>query len=357
CRLADLEAKQITSSENLSSAKKYLYMGQFNDAYWHGIFGGLYLSHLRCGVYENLIKAENLIEEREKSKEKVIQCDFDKDGRNELIVSTKRMRLYFRPEEGATISEWDDKPRCFNLTNTIARRFEHYHRRLKEKVMQQSFEKDSHGEGIKSIHEHNVVKGSDLDRVLFYDKYPRYSLRDYLLDTKTNLEDFYEGRFTEVANSANSSYEFADKTAGNKKVLEFSRKEIIDLCLVKITKIVTVENNLISVEYCLENFGIKKIDFIFGTEFNLSLYDSELCEAANEEKKVSNFVINDLWKDIRLEYSINPLARVWTFPVETISDSELGIEKMYQELCVFFNWKVSLDQNGQFRANLGVKLS
>ena len=38
----------------------YLYQAQCNDAYWHGVFGGLYLPHLRHALYENLIKAEAL---------------------------------------------------------------------------------------------------------------------------------------------------------------------------------------------------------------------------------------------------------------------------------------------------------
>ena len=35
-----------------------LWRGQCNDAYWHGVFGGLYLPHLRDSVYRHLIKAE-----------------------------------------------------------------------------------------------------------------------------------------------------------------------------------------------------------------------------------------------------------------------------------------------------------
>ncbi|MDD5617526.1 MAG: DUF1926 domain-containing protein [Candidatus Omnitrophica bacterium] len=354
-RLGELERKHIVPEEKLNTIKKYLYMGQFNDAYWHGIFGGLYLNHLRCAVYENLIKAENLVEEMENAKEKTIDYDFDKDGKNEFIVSTKKMRVCFRPEEGAVFSGWDDKTRCFNLTNTIARKFEPYHAKLREK-MQQSSNSDNPGQGIKSIHDQNQIKDTDLDKFLFYDRYPRYSLRDYFLDTNTNLEDFYKGKFKEITKLANSPYEFTQKKEHGKNILEFSRKEIIDLCLVKVTKSVVVTDNVIRVSYCLENFGIKKIDFIFGTEFNLSLYDTELCEMANEKKDASEFVINDLWKGIKLEYSIKPGANVWSFPVETISDSDSGIEKMYQELCVLFNWGVSLAQNGQFRINLESKL-
>ena len=198
---------------------------------------------------------------------------------------------------------------------------------------------------------------TDLDKFLLFDLYPRYSLRDYLLDAKTSMDDFYKGKFTEVAKLADSTYEFTDKIEGNKKIIDFSRKEIIDLCLVKITKTLTIIDNLISVGYSLENFGIKKIDFIFGTEFNLSLYYAELCEAVNEEQSGSEFIINDLWKQIKVEYSIDHETRIWSFPVQTVSDSESGIEKMHQGLCVFFNWPITLAQNGQFKIKLEARLN
>ena len=38
----------------------HLYQAQCNDSYWHGVFGGLYLPHLRSAVYEHLIQAEFL---------------------------------------------------------------------------------------------------------------------------------------------------------------------------------------------------------------------------------------------------------------------------------------------------------
>ncbi|HBE44868.1 MAG TPA: hypothetical protein DDW17_05280, partial [Deltaproteobacteria bacterium] len=52
-------SKRVKRNEN---AKKLLFMAQCNDSYWHGVFGGLYLPHLRASVYNNLIEAENRIE-------------------------------------------------------------------------------------------------------------------------------------------------------------------------------------------------------------------------------------------------------------------------------------------------------
>ena len=35
-----------------------LWAGQCNCAYWHGVFGGLYLPHLRQALYRELLSAE-----------------------------------------------------------------------------------------------------------------------------------------------------------------------------------------------------------------------------------------------------------------------------------------------------------
>ena len=40
------------------SRARELYRAQCNCAYWHGLFGGLYLNYLRDAVYRHLIEAE-----------------------------------------------------------------------------------------------------------------------------------------------------------------------------------------------------------------------------------------------------------------------------------------------------------
>ena len=36
---------------------------QCNDAYWHGVFGGIYAPHLRTELWRELIVAETLLDE------------------------------------------------------------------------------------------------------------------------------------------------------------------------------------------------------------------------------------------------------------------------------------------------------
>jgi len=49
-RLARVPAAQRTEEMHT-----LLYAAQANDAYWHGLFGGLYLPHLRRAVYASLL--------------------------------------------------------------------------------------------------------------------------------------------------------------------------------------------------------------------------------------------------------------------------------------------------------------
>ena len=56
-RLAALPPEQRSAE-----LQEYLHRAQANDAYWHGLFGGLYLSHLRRAIWNNLLKLEAALE-------------------------------------------------------------------------------------------------------------------------------------------------------------------------------------------------------------------------------------------------------------------------------------------------------
>src|SRR5215217_2058319 len=48
----------LRSRGDLPSARRAIGRAQCNDAYWHGVFGGLYLPHLRDAIWRNLANAE-----------------------------------------------------------------------------------------------------------------------------------------------------------------------------------------------------------------------------------------------------------------------------------------------------------
>ena len=65
CRSAAAAAATDSADDDgplVEQAQQALYRAQCGCAYWHGIFGGVYLPHLRQAVYRNLIEAETLLD-------------------------------------------------------------------------------------------------------------------------------------------------------------------------------------------------------------------------------------------------------------------------------------------------------
>ena len=149
-----------------------LQRGQGNDPYWHGLFGGLYLSHLRTAALGHLIAAEDLADAEARrsgrSNDGVAIRDLDLDGRPELLLATPGQVVSLKPDEGAGIGAWDIRAVHHPLAAVLRRRPEAYHRHLLE------IEELPPGEeppGAISPHERLVARQTGLGRALVYDRY------------------------------------------------------------------------------------------------------------------------------------------------------------------------------------------
>ncbi len=170
-----LEASNVVAStddaEKKESAKMYLYRGQTNCAYWHGVFGGLYLPHLRRAIYENLIRAEKeaLGDIR---KVEVVEKDFDSDGYPEIIVRRPELFAAIDTEYGA-LMELDFYAKAENLINVMGRYKEAYHDKVYEAISPDEVD------GTKTIHEVVLAKEKDLAQYLVYDKWHYMAFLDF----------------------------------------------------------------------------------------------------------------------------------------------------------------------------------
>src|SRR5205823_1922229 len=118
----------------LSEARDLLWRAQCNDAYWHGIFGGIYAPHLRTGPARNLIRAEAIADRLTPGAHtpRVEMLDYDADGTNELLFTSPEFQALLKPGDGGTIAALDFRPAAATLINSILRRPEAYHTRLRE---------------------------------------------------------------------------------------------------------------------------------------------------------------------------------------------------------------------------------
>src|SRR5271154_3862684 len=189
-----------------SQARDHVLRGQGNDAYWHGVFGGLYAPHLRTELWRNLIRAEALADRNTPgaTMARVELLDYDADGATEVLFTAPESQALLKPLDGATIAFFDFRPAGATLINSIIRRHEAYHARVRAAANQPV----GH---VASIHEQTRVKEVGLERFLRYDRWPRHSFRILIFDpAKTHanyeaLELFEDHGFAGAAYEVKSS--------------------------------------------------------------------------------------------------------------------------------------------------------
>lgn len=327
-----------------------LWMGQCNDAYWHGVFGGIYLSHLRRSIYEHLIRAEATADSflhKGKVWLDVEEKDIDLDTRLEMLIETFSMNLYIDPAEGGSLFEWDYRPKALNLMNTFTRREEGYH----SKIWQASKESS----GLKTIHERMIVKEEGLDKLLYYDRYQRSSLLDHFLPHSTSFINFRDGEYQELGDFISSPYSTAMRRKGKNLMVLLKREGKVMGKPLNLEKIITVKPDrpVIDIEYNLTGEGVASS--IFGVEFNLALsgkgqgrylrvsgIDHADIASPGEFYGVKNIEMVDEWFGIRVNLKTEPEMSLWHFPLETVSQSEGGFERVYQHSILFPHWKLDM---------------
>jgi alpha-amylase len=108
-----------------AEARRAIGRAQCNDAYWHGVFGGLYLPHLREAVWRNLAEAEGRLRAGEPLAHE--RRDLDADGREELLVHSAHFSALVAPHRGGGLESLVPFIRGVDLADTLARRREPYH--------------------------------------------------------------------------------------------------------------------------------------------------------------------------------------------------------------------------------------
>jgi len=109
-------------------ARRAIGRAQCNDAYWHGVFGGIYLPFLRHHVWASLAEAERTLRAGETAT--IESRDLDDDGTAEFWLHSRDASVLVAPARGGLVEMWIDTERRVNLLDVIARHPEAYHRPL-----------------------------------------------------------------------------------------------------------------------------------------------------------------------------------------------------------------------------------
>jgi len=212
-RVASIPPRRSSSehSAQVLEARDLLLRGQSNDAYWHGVFGGLYAPHLRREIWHNLIRAETLADQLTPGGmlPRVELLDYDADGAPELLFTAPEYQALLKPSDGATLSAFDFRTAAASIINSVLRRPEAYHTRLREAATTAA----AGPAGAVSIHDQVRVKEPNLERFLHYDRFPRNSFRILLFDASRAQPEYDALQLEELASVAGGAFQIRSSSA------------------------------------------------------------------------------------------------------------------------------------------------
>ncbi len=342
-------------------AQRHILQTQSNDAYWHGLFGGVYLPHLRDAVWHHLLSCESLIE-GEVRPVPVEEVDIDVDGHAEIVLRSPTWTAVLAPRRGGTLVELSHKGLPFNFLNTIARRPEGYHARVREAATETAG-------SAKSIHELAVAKQPGLEHFLLYDEHPRGALVEHLLSPAATWEDLAAGRPAHVAQLAGKPYT-VDRPRPDKPRLRLWRREELPEGLLTISKSISLcgSSDALEAHWEVTNHHDCSTRLRLGAELNLALLAGDARDryldipgrklrdpklaSAGEELDVRNLRCVNEWDGWTLLLEVSPEATLWRYPVHTVNNSEAGFELVYQATCLVWVWEAEISPGGKWSGHL-----
>jgi alpha-amylase len=359
-------------AEALVKACRELYMSECNDAYWHGVFGGLYLPHLREASYKHILNAEQQLTLNPKAPDTALVrlTDINADTFDEVELRSQQLTLFVSPRAGGSIVELDAARECVNLTNTLSRWNEGYHMRLRDAVKEDS--EDSNDDASRSIHERVVVKEEGLEDYLIFDDIKRTSLRERFFAKEETLGSFSSTDFTELGDFMNSPFLAEPSRVGVTLKREgVVRGHELQRSSISITKELALKGaDSIQINYLI--CAKEAVSVRMGVEFNLLLpccngpacYMSSSLDPdekhglgeALELRDIDSVTFNDTHTRVGLEFKSSKRLTLWSHPIETVSLSEAGFERNYQGSCLLFILPLNLDDGGKLRFSLTINL-
>ncbi|MCK4415392.1 MAG: DUF1926 domain-containing protein [Candidatus Eisenbacteria sp.] len=343
------------------SARDHLWRAQCNCAYWHGVFGGLYLPHLRDGVYAELVRGEALLAGERHGRGAWVdhgQADFDLDGEPELILENDALVLILAPAQGGVLREWDDRAAAINLVNVLTRRPEFYHREVGK---QQS---ESSG-GAATIHACVGARDAGLQKLLLYDEVPRAGLVDRFFAEPPDPDALRTNRLAECGDFRTAPYEHEVITEEHALVARLWRRGRVrcgeqehTLGLEKRVRLAAGERGY-EVRLRYENLSAARLCVWAAFENHVNLLAGQAPDryvlvdgqrvppaelgACGLTEEAAEIVLVEEWRGWHIAFHLEPAVRFCRYPVETVSLSETGAERNFQGTALLFCLPLELE--------------
>ncbi len=330
-----------------------LYRAQCNDVYGHGVFGGLYLNHLREAAYVNLLRAEEssdrVLHAGKAGWTETVKGDLDLDGGIEVLLKTAALTLFAHAHDGGALTEISLPGRGVSLAHVLTRREEGYHEKLRKGSG--SFD------GSTSIHDVIALKDPSVLSALSVDPWQRASFRESFYREEDSPESILDESARPLCVTANREARVDILRSGSKIVLNQQLQLPLPadgIFLEKILEINAGEEGF-QATYRFINHGEGTFSGWLASEWNLNFLSGEgtdrRYEWPGEEALLSSrgmtaglreFRVVDAWRNVMVKAKADRSFSLLRYPIETASLSEAGAEKIHQGVCLRLLFPVRL---------------
>ena len=330
---AAVERARVTGADagRVAAAREALWRGQANDAYWHGVFGGCYLPHLRRAVKSALLDAEARLTADSPAME-VTVGDVNGDGRDEVLIRTPALTVTVNPARGGTLSEIGARERRHDLADVFGRREEAYHAQLGQAAAT-----------MRSIHDAPSQKEPGLHQLLAHDRFRRVSLLDALVAADDELDPVEPWAASRVA-LGEALFDCAVESRGD--AVDVALRHHVDAPRVTVHKRLSIHDATLRARYELQG----ELHGRWVVQWNLALSAGDApgryltvpghpsLGSAGRLAGSREVALVDEWLGLTARLTWAPPAELAWGPVETVSVSEGGFERIYQGLALLLVW-------------------
>jgi alpha-amylase len=369
----DLHKQMLRTSDKVEAmppgpgrdlAVDHLYRGQSNDCYWHGLFGGIYISHMRLATYEHLIAAEDLADAAAGMLEAAERRDLDMDGQDDVRLAGPGQVVTIDLTSGAGIGGWDIRAVRHALLAVLRRRPEAYHQTLRDheaREMDGTPAGDGAPSAPASIHDIVTTKEPGLADQLHYDPYERRSGLVRLLGPDTDPETWATGRAVELGDAVDGAFEIETLAPGR---LVATRSGFLATpegpAPLRIVKELLLggerRSPTLALTVTVENRSDRAIEARLGLEWTITMlggggnpsawWDIGGARTGHDTRGtasgVTDFEQGNDYVGVAVASTLSRPADAWWAPVETVSNSESGFERVYQGSGLLVSWPIAL---------------
>ena len=368
--------KSVKKAAQHAKAMTHLLRAQCNDAYWHGIFAVRTRRIFRTALWRELVRAETFADTLRtgaKQYQVMERLDFDADGMEEIEITSPEFAALIKPSSGGTLAALDFRPSAVTLINSLERRVEAYHDRLRHAA-------EATGK-VASIHDQTLAKEAGLEQRLKYDRWPRNAFRLLLFANDKTHADYDALRLDESSAFAGGDYQVEHATPHEVRLAAeaplcgaISGTDPVErLRVVKAFKF-EAQKEAFSVVCHLDLSRPGSVahaapspatmQFTVGLEIVVNLLapnapDRYFEFPAGRRTLAWGGVVDgshlravDEWQDVAVEIDAPGASHLWVAPIETVSESEEGFERVYQGSQILAVWPVDLAPSGTWSAEV-----